>query len=162
MYFQQKHLLSGMDRGFVKRLMEMTEKKSFAGNDYVFHAGHHASRFYVLMKGAVKLSFGTSGQMVFTLNHAGEAFGWSSLLGRSLYAANAQCTEPTRLIRIDRVKFNTVLEADPVNGLVLVRRLSEMLGERLNRTYKMLADRGPAEFAATFGTGQIMEMLPPV
>ncbi len=114
------------------------------------------------MKGAVKLSFGTSGQVVFTLNHAGEAFGWSSLLGRSLYAANAQCTEPTRLIRIDRVKFNTVLEADPVNGLVLVRRLSEMLGERLNRTYKMLADRGPAEFAATFGTGQIMEMLPPV
>jgi len=162
MYFHQKDLLSGLDRGFVKRLMERTEKKTYEAHEFIFHEGHHASRFYVLVRGGVTLTFGASGQVVFTINHAGEAFGWSSLLGRHVYSATAQCTAPTRVIRIDRVKFNALLDADPANGLILVRHLAEMLGDRLNRTHQMLAARGASEVAATYGSGQIMELLPPV
>jgi CRP-like cAMP-binding protein len=162
MYFQQKNLLAGIDRGFVKKLMGMTTKKQYGADDVIFLEGHHASRFFVLHKGCVKLTFGTAGQVVFTLNHAGEAFGWSSLLGRNEYAATARCTEPTILIQIDRLKFNRVLEEDPVNGLVLVRRLAELLGERLKMTYRMLAAHSPQEVSLSYGSGQTMEMTPAV
>jgi CRP-like cAMP-binding protein len=160
MYIQQKNLLAGMDRGFVKKLIGMTTKKHCDADELIFQEGHHASRFFVLVKGCVKLTFGTTGQVVFTLNHAGEAFGWSSLLGRNEYAATARCTEPTTLIQIDRLKFNQVLEEDPVHGLVLIRRLAELLGERLKMTYRMMAAQSPYEVGASYGSGQTMEMTP--
>ncbi len=92
MYIKQKELLAGLDKKFLKALMDSTERKSYREGDFVFREGNHASRFYVLLKGRVKLSIGKTGEVVFTLNHAGEAFGWSSLLGRSVYAASARCT----------------------------------------------------------------------
>jgi len=157
MYIEQKSLLAGLNKPFVKKLMDRTEKKRFAAGAVVYRDGQHAGRFYVLVTGCVKLTYGTAGQVVFTLNHAGEAFGWSSLLGRNAYAATAVCTKPTTLISIDRVKFNTLLDEDPVNGLILVRRLAELLGERLKRTYQMMAAHSPYEVAVSYGTGQTME-----
>ena len=162
MYINQKQLLAGLDRKFVKELIASTKRKSYPKGDFVFREGNHASRFYVLLKGRVKLSIGKTGEVVFTLNHAGEAFGWSSLLGRSVYAASAQCTEETKLIRIDRVTFNMLLEKDPKNGLVLIRHLGEMLGHRLNQAYRMLASRSQVELSPTFGTGQVVEASPGV
>jgi len=161
MFIEQKNLLTGMDKGFVKKLMALTEKRQYGAGEEVYRDGQHASRFYVLVKGCVKLAYGTAAQVVFTLNHAGEAFGWSSLLGRNTYAATALCTEPTTLIRIDRMKFNRLLEEDPVNGLVLVRRLAELLGERLKRTYQLLAAHGPEGTAVSFGSSQTMDMISP-
>ena len=158
MYVKQKDLLSGLERGFIKKLMNMTEKKDYSSGDVVFYEGNHAGRFFVLIRGKVKLKVGPTNQVVFTLSHAGEAFGWSSLLGRNVYAASAECVEPTRLLRIDRVKFNMVLEEDPVNGLVLIRRLAAMLGNRLNDTYKMLAVREHGERFETYGSGQLIDL----
>ena len=162
MYFKQKDLLTGMDKHFIKELMEMMEKKSYKKGTFVFHEGNHASRFYMLLKGRIRLTVGTAGQVVFTISHAGEVFGWSSLLGRSNYAASAECTESTKLLRIDRVKFNMILEKDPANGLILIKRLAGMLGHRLNKAYEILASRDQSEGYMSFGSGQLMEMSPPV
>jgi len=156
MYIEQKNLLTGLDKGFVKKLMERTLKKRYEAGRVVYRDGQHAGRFYVLVTGCVKLSYGTAGQVVFTLNHAGEAFGWSSLLGRNAYAATAVCTKDSTLISIDRIKFNMLLDEDPVNGLILVRRLADLLGERLKRTYQMMAAQTPYEIAVSYGTGQTM------
>ncbi len=162
MYIEQKNLLTGLDKKFIRKLMGMTVKKRYQANDIIYRDGQNAGRFYVLVKGCVKLSYGTSGQVVFTLNHAGEAFGWSSLLGRNAYAASALATKPSTLISIDRVKFNMVLDEDPVNGLILVRRLAELLGERLKRTYQMMAAQSPYEISLSYGSGQTMDMISPV
>jgi len=162
MYIKQKNLLAGMDKAFVKELMAQTEKKQYEAGEIVYREGQHSSRFYVLVKGCVKQVYGRDGNLVFTLNHAGEAFGWSSLLGRSTYAATAVCTDPTTLVQIDRMKFNRILEGDPVNGLLLVRRLGELLGERLDRTYQWMAAAQALDGAAVSdGTGQTMEMVAP-
>lgn len=161
MYIEQKHLLAGMDKGFVKRLMVQTEKKTYGAGETIYEDGQHASRFYVLVRGTVTLTYGTRGQVVFTLNHAGEAFGWSSLLGRNAYAATARCTEPTTLIRIDRIKFNKILEEDPVNGLVLVRRLGELLGERLKKTYQLMGAQDQEDMALSYGSRQTADMVAP-
>ena len=160
MYIKQKELLAGLDRQFLKQIMDATERKTYRKGDLVFHEGNHASRFYVLMRGRVNLTVGGTHQTVFTVNHAGEAFGWSSLLGHNVYAATARCAEPTLLLRIDRVKFNMILDQHPANGLILIRRLGVMLGHRLHEAYKMI-DSG-SEFSTSYGTGQLMEETPRV
>ncbi len=157
MYVRQRDLFSGLDKDFVKEFMQMTDRKTYGAGDYVFHEGDHAGRFYVLISGQVRLVLSTAGQIVFSLNHAGEAFGWSSLLGRNVYSASAQCPVPTRLMRISRVKFNMIIEKDPASGLKLIRRLAEMLGHRLSQSYRMLASRDQAESSMSFGSGQLME-----
>jgi len=159
MYIKQKELFAGLGKGFIKEIIDLTEKKKYLAGDVVFREGNHAGRFHVLLRGRVRLTVGEGSQVAFTVNHAGETFGWSSLLGRSTYAATAVCIEPTSLLRIDRVKFNTVLESDPANGLILLRRLAHMLGHRLHEAYKVIGRR--TESFEAYGSGQTMETAPP-
>jgi CRP-like cAMP-binding protein len=159
MYIKQKELFTGLGKGFIKEIIELTEKKKYRAGDVIFREGNHAGRFYVLLRGRVKLTVGEVGQLAFTVNHAGEAFGWSSLLGRSTYAATASCEEETALLRVDRVKLNMVLEKDPANGLVLLRRLAHLLGHRLHEAYRRIGAR--TESFEAHGSGQTMEAFPP-
>jgi len=158
MYIRQKELFAGLDKRFVKEIMVMTEKKTYEKEAVIFREGSHASRLYVLVKGRVELTVGPNRQLAFTVNHAGEAFGWSSLLGRTAYAASAECIEPTAVYRIDRVKLNMVLSRDPHNGLILIRHLAEMLGHRLHEAYKMIIVG--SEVSESYSTGQVMEITP--
>ena len=159
MYIKQKELFKGLNKKFVKEIIEMTEKKDYEGGDIIFREGNHASRFYVLIKGRVKLTVGEARQVAFTVNHAGEAFGWSSLLGRNVYAASAECEEPTAVYRIDRVRFKMILDKDPANGVILMTRLAQLLGHRLHEAYKVIGYR--YEFSTSYGTGQVAESTPP-
>jgi CRP-like cAMP-binding protein len=158
MYIKQKELFKGLNKQFVKEIIDFTEKRSYKKQDVIFREGNHAGRFYVLLKGRVRLTVGEIPQVVFTVNHAGEAFGWSSLLGREVYAASAECEEATSLLRIDRVKFNMVLNRDPAQGLILIRRLAQLLGHRLHEAYKVIGSK--SEWAVSYGTGQVVESPP--
>jgi CRP-like cAMP-binding protein len=160
MYLKQKELFAGLGKEFVKEILDLTEKKTYRAGDIIFREGNHAGRFHVLLRGRVRLTVGEVGQAAFTVNHAGEVFGWSSLLGRSTYAATAVCEEATTLLRVDRVKLNTVLEKDPANGLTLLRRLAQMLGHRLHEAYRVIGSR--TESFEAYGTGQTMESIPQV
>ncbi len=158
MYIKQKELFAGLRKGFVKEILDLTERKTYRKGDIIFREGNHAGRFHILLRGRVRLTVGEVGQAAFTVNHAGEAFGWSSLLGRSTYAATALCEEETTLFRIDRVKLNLVLEKDPASGIVLLRRLAQVLGHRLHEAYRLIGSR--SESFEAYGSGQTMEAYP--
>ena len=85
MYFQQSDMLWGLDRGFVKTFMACAAKKTYGEADVIFHEAEPASHFYILLKGRIKLSIGENGSSIYTVDHPGEAFGWSSLVGRKTY-----------------------------------------------------------------------------
>lgn len=160
MYIKQKELFAGLRKEFIRDIMEMTERKEYEPGDVIFREGHHANRFYVLVKGRVRLTVGDEHEVGFIVNHGGEAFGWSSLLGRSTYAATALCEKPTVVTRINRVRFDMVLDRDPASGLILIRRLAQVLGHRLHDTYRLLGTR--TELIESYGTGQTIEGVPPV
>jgi CRP-like cAMP-binding protein len=82
MYIQQSDLFWGMNRDFVKEVMNIAVKESYQKGDFLFREGDPAVNFYILIKGRVKLTIGETGQMVYTVDRSGEAFGWSSLLDR--------------------------------------------------------------------------------
>jgi len=155
MYIQQSDLFWGMNRDFVKEVMNIAEKESYQKGDLLFREGDPATNFYILIKGRVKLTIGETGQMVYTVDRAGEAFGWSSLIERDVYSASGECNQETILQKFDSRALLKHLEEDPVNGLIFIKRLAGLIGNRLVWSYKMIISSSQAAVSITGGSGQI-------
>ncbi len=160
MYIQQADLLRGMDRDFIKEFLDIAEKESYKTGDFLFQSGENASNFYILIKGHIRLSLGHFGHVVHIVDHVGEAFGWSSLVGRKAYSSSAQCVIPTKLLRLENEKIQKVLEKYPTTGMIFFKRLARILGVRLLQSYEIMPGVTLAEDSLSFGTGQVMETLP--
>ena len=123
---------------FVKKFMDIAHMVSHEKGHVLFHENDESRYFYILLNGHIRLSVGEGGHAVYDVAQNGEAFGWSSLIGRDLYSASAQCVEPSKLLVTDRNELSKVLEEDPANGMIFVKRLAATLGNRLIETYKMI------------------------
>ena len=152
MFIQQTALFRGMSKEFVKKVYDTAVKESFEKDVVLFLEGDKAEYFYVLLKGRIKLAVGEIRQLVHVVEHPGEAFGWSSLVGREFYSATAKCMADTKLLKFDSKEFQKVLEKDPSNGLALFRGLAGALGERLMSSYGALAFAQPSEEHRTYGS----------
>ena len=138
MYIKQSELLLGTSMDFVKKYMDNSKMVSHDKGDVLFRENDPARFFYTLINGRVKLSICEGGYMVHDIRQGGEAFGWSSLIGRDVYSASAECTEPTELLRTDSLTLTNVIEKDPANGIILFRHLAAMLGNRLLESYQTI------------------------
>jgi CRP-like cAMP-binding protein len=146
-----------MNRDFVKEIFNITVKEYHRKGYFLFREGNAAKHSYILLKGCVRLSIGETGHGVYTVDHPGEVFGWSSLLGRDTYSASAECRQPTKLLKINRDKLEEILERDLVNGFIFFKGLAATLGNRLLQTYRMISGISQAEMPLSFGTGQVQE-----
>ena len=156
MYLKQKDIFWAMGKDFVKEIMQVSVTESHKEGELLFHDGDPANMFYILVKGRIKLSLGETGQAVYIVSNAGEAFGWSSLIGREHFSATAECMAETKLLKFDKEKLNKVLDKDPVNSLILFKRLAELLGNRLLQSYTIISSASRAEISPSYGTGQVM------
>ena len=135
MHLKIGDFIMGMGREFATEAMDISEKLSLNEGNIIFNAGNSAGHFYVLLKGQVRLSLGTTGPVVYQARHPGEIIGWSCLIGRETYSASAECTASTNLLRFDRQSFLKILTKNPANEALLFKRLAEMLGNRLLELY---------------------------
>ncbi len=135
MYLKSADLFLDMGKEFVKEALDIAAKKSQDEGDFIFHQGDQADHFFILLKGKVKLSLGETGPIVYVAKYPSEIIGWSSIIGRDVYSASAQCLEPTNLLGFDRQGFLKILEKNAVNEAILFKRLAEMLGNRLLELY---------------------------
>jgi CRP/FNR family cyclic AMP-dependent transcriptional regulator len=157
MYLKQKDIFWAMSKDFVKQVMKITETISFGEGEVLFREGELANQFYILLKGRIRLIQGETGQVVYIVSNAGEAFGWSSLIGRDDYTATAKCLAPTKLLKLDNERLLKILEKDPVNGLIFFKRLAELLGNRLLQSYAIISSAYTTEESLSFGTGQTID-----
>ena len=138
MYIKQSDLLLGTSMDFVKKFMDICQMVSHEKGATLFRENDEARSFYILLNGRVKLRAGTDSQVVYDVGQNGEAFGWSSLIGRDVFSASAECVEPTTLLEADQAELNRILEEDPANGIIFMKHLAATLGNRLMETYKMI------------------------
>ncbi len=160
MFIQQADLLRGMDRDFINEFLNIAVKETYKTGDFLFHSGENAGYFYILVKGHIRISLGHFGHVVHVVDHTGEAFGWSALVGREVYSSSAQCVVPTKVLRLENEKIQRVLEKYPATGLIFFNRLANILGARLIQSYEIMPGVTMAEDSMSFGTGQVMEVLP--
>ncbi|CAB1055919.1 hypothetical protein D1BOALGB6SA_653 [Olavius sp. associated proteobacterium Delta 1] len=156
MYFKQGDIFWGMNKEFVGEIMNLAVTEFYNQGDMLFRTGDPANHFYIMTRGQIKLSIDDAGSVVYIVNKAGEAFGWSSLIGREAYSATAECLSSTNLLKLDGEKLQAVLEKNSDNGLIFFKRLSMILGKRLLQSYKMISSATRAETSVSFGTGQVL------
>ena len=138
MLIDQADLLWGMEMLFVREYMGITTTVRFEKGDVIFREGDPADYFYTLVAGRVQLSVGHPPREVYTVDQAGEAFGWSSLVDRNYYSAAAECLEPARCSRLQRKKLETLLQNHPESGFVFYKKLAGILGHRLVQYYQLM------------------------
>ena len=157
MFIQQADLFHGMEKEFVKEVMDITKKVDFEPGEYLFHEGDPAENFYILLKGRVALKTGEIGQVVHIVSHSGEAFGWSSLVGRGTYSASAMCETTARLLEVSGSQVIEIIRKHPEQGLVFYRHLARALGARLIQAHQTLSASSQTGMAPSYGAGNVIE-----
>lgn len=160
MYVQQADFFFGTSMTFANEVMKTAIRESHPAGTILFEEGEAADRLYVLLEGRVRISLGESGHVVYLVSRGGEAFGWSSLVGRERYSASAETVEPTTLIFFERERLHQVLVKDPANGMILYEGLAKTLAGRLLETYRMIAGLSSSEQTVASGSGQFMSADP--
>lgn len=138
MFINQSELFKGLDKQFVRKLMEVSKKEVYKKRTFLFAEGDPANYFYVFLKGHIKLIAGSQLVDVFETKRAGDAFGWSGLVARERYTTSCECLEDTTLVRFAVKDILEVAAADPAQGMVFFRMLANMLGDRLTQLYKII------------------------
>ena len=157
MYIKQSDLLWGLDSNFIKEFIESSMKKTYPKGYKLFSAGDNADLFYIMMKGSIRLSIGEQNKTTYVVEHAGEAFGWSGLVGMPKYSASAECAEESMVMVFAKEFVQDITDADPVNGMRFYRRLARMLGNRLIHSYYLESDEVREGLPQTLETGKTIE-----
>jgi CRP-like cAMP-binding protein len=156
MFIKQADLFWGMDNDFIAELMAVAVKETHEAGDVLSREGDPAQWFFVLLKGRIRIDIGQDEQLVYIVSHAGEAFGWSSLLDRERYSSKAQCMEKTTLLKFDAGDIQRLAEDNPVNGMLLYKKLAAMLGNRLITSYQGIYNGLHDTARESFGSGQMI------
>ena len=138
MPFAKTFLFEGMKKEFIEEVSAALEEKTFEEGAFIFRQGEPATTLYFLISGRVRVTVGAHGSVTKILSRPGEAFGWSSLVGRGTYTASTKCLSVTRVKKVSAETMNRLLEKDPSAGLVFYRRLARFIRERLIDSYRIL------------------------
>jgi CRP-like cAMP-binding protein len=131
-------LSQGMGMIFMREFMETAKYMTVDEGQVLFQKGDVTHHFYTLIHGEFRLTIGANGQHVYTVRHPGDVFGWSSLVGGSIYSASAICTKPSEILRFHRDTLVDLLEKHPDSGFLFFKKLAETLGKRLLESYRII------------------------
>lgn len=140
MYVHQIDFFKETSQIFASKIMHIAKEMILEKGAFIFHEGDPAQHLYIMRQGSVRLSIGRTGQVVYIINRSGEAFGWSSLMGRESYSASAEALVRTELMAFERDEFLEVIKSDPKNGIMLYKGLALTLANRLLQSYQVIAD----------------------
>ena len=134
MFIREIDLFKGMGIEVIDEIFQISVVESCSAGDILFKQGDPAHNFYLLEQGEIRLTVGEEGHIGFTMS-PGDAFAWSSIVGRDVYTATAECKLPSKLIKIETDKLDKIFEKYPASGLIFFKRLARVMGERLINTY---------------------------
>ena len=132
-------------RGFqpqdVQRLATLGVEMRFEPDRLIFQQGEKSENFYLIVSGRVALESVSGDQMipVMTLNE-GEEMGWSALFANGLTHFQARSISLVRAIAFDGKQLREECEQDTAFGYVVMKRLLEIVTERVDATRMQLLD----------------------
>jgi len=155
MIIQKADLFRDLSQEAMNEITKVMVEESHEKGSVLFKAGEPASNFYLIVDGTVRLSIGTVGEIDYTANRPGEAFGWTGMVDRPAYVATAECVTPCKLVRIQKDRLDTLLAKDPASGMIFFKRLAGAVVQRLIDNYGAFLSEGRLK-GVTYGTGQVM------
>src|SRR5579884_2899912 len=138
----QHPFFKGLDARYMSLITGCASNVRYKADEYFFHEGEAAERFYMLREGRVALE--THGpqhrEIVIETIETGEVLGWSWLFPPYRWHFSARAVEPIRAIRLDGVCLREKGETDHNLGYELMKRVAHILIQRLQATRLQLLD----------------------
>ncbi|MFH0957229.1 MAG: cyclic nucleotide-binding domain-containing protein [Pseudomonadota bacterium] len=155
MIIQNTDLFNGLSQEALNEISKAVIVESHSEGTVIYTDKDPATNFYSLVDGRVQLAIGKEAQIDYTVNRAGEVFGWSSMVDRKFYTTTAKCVIPTKVAKIGKEKLYQILEKHPRDGAIFYKRLASAVVQRLIDNYSAFLSEGNLQ-GVTYGSGQIV------
>ncbi len=136
----ETELFNGLTTDQLVEISRMAVPCHFSVDERIFEQDQYAEYLYIILKGEVQIRFKPYDGEVITVSRIGEGhvFGWSSVLGRSVYTSAAICTVTADCIRIRGRDILKLCETHPDTGIIIMERLAAVIAERLSQTNEQI------------------------
>ncbi len=126
----------GIDPGYLKILASCAMAVEFNSGQLIFQEGEMANRFYLIQSGKVVLESHAKdgGLLLIQELGAGEVLGWSWLFAPYYWHFDARVVEPASAIFFYGTRLREECETNHHFGYELMKRVSEVVIERLQVT----------------------------
>ncbi len=116
---------------------------SFKPGQFLFHEGEPASQFFLIQSGKVALEAHepADGTALVQNLGAGDVLGWSWMFPPFVWHFQARALEPTRAVVLDGAHLLVTAERDHQFGYELMKRVAQVVVQRLQATRKQLLTR---------------------
>ena len=134
--------LKGLEPRYLKLIVECASNVRFKADQFLFHEGEEADRFYMIRQGkvAVEIRAAKRASIIIQTVGEGEVLGWSWLIPPYRWRFAARAVELTRAIALDGKCLRTKSEEDHNLGYELLKRFCDIIVERLDATRLQLLD----------------------
>ena len=131
-------LLRGLDPHHLHKIAALSLEARFDRGHVVFHQGDLTGFFYLIVSGSVELDLATAkGEKHVQTLHAGDAFGWSSVLDGERKHYQARALSDVVALALDGYELRKACDQDPEFGYALMKRLLALVARRLDETGKV-------------------------
>ena len=134
-------MLVELDPQQLRKLVPLAQHKQYSTGQVIFQIGDQSSFFHLIVAGDVVLEQLTGGKAVRvqTLHH-GDAMGWSALVGNARAHFQARALSATATVAFPSDGLRDACDRDPGLGYALMKRLLDVVSERLDATRARVAE----------------------
>ena len=113
-------------------LAALFEPVELPGRAVIFRQGQEAVFMYLLVEGGVSVRYKPydGPRITLTRLHAGDVFGWSSVVGNAVYTADAIVTTPARALRARGIDIRNLCIRHPTAGSQILEKLALAVAPR--------------------------------
>lgn len=124
----------------VNALSNASDIIDYKAGDTVYYRGEKAKHMYVVLRGEVSLRLPGKGGFTIPIDVVtpGAIFGSCQCFDIDTYSTTAQCTQDSRLMRIDAKVLERLMDEDLPMGYVMQRRIAAIYFNRYLETMKKL------------------------
>ena len=137
---QAYKLLRELEPRHLRKLLPLAQDCQFEAGQIVFRSGEKSRFLHLIVSGDVTLEEDTGAKVapVYDL-HAGDAMGWSALTTGAVTHFRARAITRVSTVAFPSDEIRAACEQDAVMGYALMKRLLELLTDRLDATRMKLA-----------------------
>lgn len=138
----QFNLFNGLPESLLKEIAAISKETALKQGEFVFREGGKADKLHFLMHGSValrvKLTSRPESVTVSFVSTPYQIFGWSGVVAPHHYTSSAECDEDSSLLIIPADPFMALLENHPEHGFIVMRRIAEIIADRLRNSRQAL------------------------
>jgi len=139
---RRSELFADLDDAALERFEGIARPKALRAEEYLFLLGDSADRLYVVTSGRLSTCLplslhGSMQDLTVESKVPGEALGWSALVRPYRFTLSARATEPSEVVGFPRQELVRVLDEDQRVGVLINRRIAEIIGHRLLKMQAM-------------------------